>query len=230
MGQSLNVGKGPDLFSGAQLFPDSAVFAYTSVENNNLDNFYNLHPLEQALVSHAVDVRKSEFGDARYCAHRALKVLGRDTGAPILRGERGMPLWPSAVTGSLTHTHGLRAAVLAPTLLIRSLGIDCEVAEPLPEGVLSSIARPSELAQLEILREHGITAPEKILFCAKEATYKAWFPITHRWLGFEHAEIEISLDGSFISHLLIRPTPFSCIRGRWVEQDGFVLASTVITK
>ena len=30
---------------------------------------------------------------------------------------------------------------------------------------------------------------DRILFCAKEATYKAWFPLTQRWLGFEDAHI-----------------------------------------
>jgi len=29
----------------------------------------------------------------------------------------------------------------------------------------------------------------EFLFCAKEATYKAWFPLTKRWLGFEDAHI-----------------------------------------
>ena len=37
---------------------------------------------------------------------------------------------------------------------------------------------------------------DRILFCAKEATYKAWFPLTHRWLGFEDAHITFTVDGS----------------------------------
>ena len=35
---------------------------------------------------------------------------------------------------------------------------------------------------------------DRILFCAKEATYKAWFPLTKRWLGFEDAHIVFDLD------------------------------------
>ncbi|MDO4929410.1 MAG: 4'-phosphopantetheinyl transferase superfamily protein [Corynebacterium sp.] len=229
--RTVNVGHGPDLFAGLDLFPESAVFTYLETPTNtDLTHFKRLHPLEQALVSHAVDIRKAEFGDARYCAHQALRILGRDTGAPILRGERGMPLWPAAMSGSLTHTRGFRAAVLAPGLLIRSMGIDCEVAEPIPEGVLPSIASDTEIDQIEQLRSWGVTAPEKVLFCAKEATYKAWFPITHRWLGFEHAEIVFNKDGTFIAYLLIRPTPVPFIEGRWAEQDGYVLASTFILK
>ena len=87
------------------LFPESAKFCTMNVANHSTDltRFNMLHPLERALVAHAVDIRKAEFGDARWCAHQALADLGRDSSQPILRGERGMPLWPSAVSGALTH-------------------------------------------------------------------------------------------------------------------------------
>ena len=104
----------------ASLFPPSAKFCWmrTAVPRQgaptDLTRYLSLHPLEQALVTHSVDKRKAEFGDARWCAHQALEALGRDSSKPILRGERGMPLWPSSVSGSLTHTDGFRAAVAAP--------------------------------------------------------------------------------------------------------------------
>ena len=52
---------------------------------------------------------------------------------------------------------------------------------------------------------------DRILFCAKEATYKAWFPLTRRWLGFEDAHIifDVNSDGisgEFVSQILIDPT------------------------
>ena len=72
------------------LFPAAAQFCSMQVDRSSADlsRYHELHPLEQALVAHAVTVRKAEFGDARWCAHQALKKLGRDSGAPILRGER----------------------------------------------------------------------------------------------------------------------------------------------
>ncbi|AHI23030.1 4'-phosphopantetheinyl transferase family protein [Corynebacterium vitaeruminis] len=215
----------------ADLFPPSAKYVVKLVptDQHDLTNFRNLHPLERALVAHAVDVRKAEFGDARWCAHEALKALDRDTGEPILRGERGMPLWPASVSGSLTHTDGLRAAVVAPRLLVRSMGLDAEVAEPLPDGVLPSISRPSELAQLSYLKDKGVGCADRLLFCAKEATYKAWFPLTRRWLGFEQAEIDLRDDGTFVSYLLLRPTPVPFIEGKWMIKDGFIIATTAVT-
>lgn len=214
----------------ATLFPSAARYCYvkTSTEEIDLSNYRNLHPLEQSLVSHSVDLRKSEFGDARWCAHQALRELGHSDGEPILRGERGAPLWPDRVCGSMTHTRGFRAAVVAPRLQVRAMGLDAEPAEPLPPEVLGSVAREGEVAQLERLQDNGVTAADRLLFCAKEATYKAWFPMTQRWLGFEQAEIDIREDGTFIAYLLVRPTPVPFISGRWVERDGFYLAATAV--
>lgn len=212
------------------LFPAEARWCSVTVDMSqpDLENFRHLHPLEQAVVSHSVRVRKAEFGDARWCAHRALKELGLGNGLPVLRGDRGMPLWPDGVCGSLTHTNGFRAAVVAPTWAVRSMGLDAEPAQPLPEGILGSIARPGELPRLEKLAEAGVVAPDRLLFCAKEATYKAWFPMTHRWLGFEDAEIDLRLDGTFVSYLLVRPTPVPFIRGRWMIRNGYVIATTAV--
>ena len=215
----------------SSLFPDAARFCYviTDRERPDLQNYHGLHPLEQALVSHSVDVRKAEFGDARWCAHQALRDLGEWDNEPILRGERGMPLWPRDITGSMTHTEGFRAAVVAPRTHVRSMGLDAEPADPLPREVIGSIARPGEMPQLERLRNEGIECADRLLFCANEATYKAWFPMTHRWLGFEDAEIDIRSDGSFVSYLLVRPTPVPFISGRWMVDDGYVIAATAVT-
>ena len=215
----------------ASLFPDAARFCYviTDKQHPDLQNYHGLHPLAQALVSHSVDIRKAEFGDARWCAHQALSDLGEWNHEPILRGERGMPLWPRDITGSMTHTEGFRAAVVAPKTHVRSMGLDAEPAQPLPREVISSIARPGEMPQLERLQDEGIECADRLLFCAKEATYKAWFPMTHRWLGFEEAEIDIRSDGSFVSYLLVRPTPVPFISGRWMLDDGYVIAATAVT-
>ena len=212
------------------LFPESARFCYVRTTDSYTDlvNYHHLAPEERSVVSQAVDIRKSEFGDARWCAHRALKELGYTGSEPILRGERGMPLWPEGYTGSMTHTEGLRAAVAAPVSQVRSMGLDAEPAEPLPEHVLTMIARAGEMPQLGRLQRAGITCPDRLLFCAKEATYKTWFPMTHRWLDFDQAEIDLRLDGSLISYILARPTPVPFITGRWVIREGYVIVSAAV--
>ena len=208
------------------MLPAHSSFRQLWTHGNDLGNYNSLDPAERNLVAGAVDSRKAEFGDARWCAHRAIEELtGKPSAKPILRGERGMPIWPNQITGSMTHTDGFRAAVVAPRLLVRSIGVDAEIAQPLPEGVLASIASERELSRMG---ETGLACADRLLFCAKEATYKAWFPLTGRWLGFEDADIDLRADGTFISYILVRPTPVHFIEGHWTVENGYVIATAIV--
>ena len=195
-----------------------------------------LFPEEEALVARAVGKRRREFTTARDCARTALADLGVAP-APILAGERGAPQWPPGIVGSITHCVGYRAAAAACTCDIPTIGLDAEPDEVLPGGVLEVVSLPGER---ERLRDLAAVAPgtcwDRLLFCAKEATYKAWFPLARRWLGFEDADITISaMDGSFESRLLVpAPTvggsPLAGFTGRWLARDGLLLtAITALT-
>ncbi|MFD2455547.1 4'-phosphopantetheinyl transferase [Corynebacterium mendelii] len=212
------------------LFPQSAKLRWIlrHGDNESLEHLPGLFDEEKTLVESSVIVRKSQFADARWCAHRALEELGIGAGKPITRGKRGMPVFPPAVTGSITHSGGFRAAVVAPRRFVASIGIDAEPAEELPYPLVYSIARDNEQRQIARLRCQGLGYADRLLFCAKEATYKAWFPLTFRWLDFDQAEIDIRTDGTFISYLLVRPTPVPFIAGRWTVSNGFVIAATSV--
>lgn len=153
-----------------------------------------LHPVEAEQIAGAVAGRRADFAWARACAREAMDRLGVPTG-PIVRGGRGMPVWPPGVVGTLTHTDGLRAAALAPAGLVRSVGLDVEPHEPLAAGVLEAVSLPEEAAWVRAVgAEIGSVHWDKLLFTAKEATYKAWFPLTRRWLGFADAHITLVPD------------------------------------
>jgi 4'-phosphopantetheinyl transferase EntD len=106
----------------------------------------------------------------------------------------------------------------------------------LPDGVLSAISLPAERHELTALPD-GLHW-DRILFCAKEATYKAWYPLTHRWLGFEDAHISFTADGSgaagtFESRILVDPAaefgpPLNTLAGRWSVADGLVLTAIAL--
>jgi 4'-phosphopantetheinyl transferase EntD len=155
---------------------------------------------------------------------------------PILKGEKGEPCWPDGVVGSLTHCEGFRGAAVGRTDAARSVGIDAEPHDVLPKGVLDAISLPAERSELGGL-PNGLHW-DRILFCAKEATYKAWFPVTHRWLGFEDAHITFTVDnggttGGFASKVLIDPAapsgpPLNTLRGRWSVRDGLALTAIVL--
>jgi 4'-phosphopantetheinyl transferase EntD len=195
-----------------------------------------LFPEEEALVARAVDKRRREFTTARTCARTALVDLGVAP-APILPGERGAPQWPPGIVGSITHCAGYRAAAVARACDVLTVGLDAEPDEVLPGGVLEVVSLPGER---ERLRDLAAAAPgtcwDRLLFCAKEATYKAWFPLTRRWLGFEDADVTINAtDGTFESRLLVPApdvggSPLAGFTGRWLARDGLLLtAITTLT-
>ncbi len=76
----------------------------------------------------------------------------------------------------MTHCDGFRGAVVGRSAEVRALGgIDAEPHDTLPKGVLDAISLPAERLALGGLPGGDCTG-DRILFCAKEATYKAWFP------------------------------------------------------
>ncbi|SBT43713.1 4'-phosphopantetheinyl transferase family protein [Micromonospora auratinigra] len=207
-----------------QLLPP-AVAAVEAYDDSDVEP---LHPQEAALVARAVDKRWREFTTARTCARRALRALGLPTG-PILTGERGAPLWPGGVTGSLTHCAGYRAAVVARQEDVRSLGIDAEPDAPLPDGVLDAVALPEEQAMVRRLTGRHPGPPwDRLLFSAKESVYKAWYPLTGIFLGFDEARVVFHpADGSFTARVLV-PGRGRDFDGRYRTGSGLVVTAVAV--
>ncbi len=193
-----------------------------------------LFPEEEVFVRRAVDIRRREFTTARACARAALARLGIPPTA-ILPGEHGSPQWPPDIVGSMTHCVGYRGAAVARKADVLALGLDAEPDENLPEEVLGAIALDDERTQLAAL---AVAAPgpswDRLLFSAKESLYKAWFPLTQRWLGFEEAVISINpASGTLTGRLLVPgPTvhgsPLTRFTGRWLARDGLLLTAIAV--
>ena len=190
----------------------------------------DLFPEEERSLGRAVEKRRHEFLTGRACARRALTDLGHGPVA-IPSGDRGEPLWPGGVVGSITHCRGYRACAVASAEQVRSVGIDAEVDEPLSQGVLEAIAFGRERAM--VARPGAGVCLDRLLFSAKEAIYKAWFPLARRWLGFEDVEVTIDLGGGTFRAALLVPGPaigtgpLTEFRGRWCVERG-VLATAVV--
>jgi 4'-phosphopantetheinyl transferase EntD len=191
-------------------------------------------PGEEGLVAHAVEVRVREFVTGRRCARDALAKLGH-LPTPIRRGLMHEPKWPAGLVGSITHTAGFRAAAVAPRSLIASVGIDAEPNGELPENIEMAIATEGESEMLAALvRAFPATHWNRLLFCAKEAIYKAWYPLTGRWLGFEDARVAIDPAGTFAATVLIDGTrtdggpPLTVLQGRFLVTRGLIGTAVVV--
>jgi 4'-phosphopantetheinyl transferase EntD len=180
-------------------------------------------------LGRAVGRRRREFTTGRACTREALARLGLPPTA-VGSGTRGEPLWPAGVVGSITHCDGYRACAVAHARDVRALGVDAEVHAPLPADVLDVVASPAERRALS---EHPEGLPwDRLLFSAKEAVFKAWYPLTGRELDFEDVELRIDARGGTFEALVLVDAPElggeSRLRGRWRMDGAFVATAVVV--
>jgi 4'-phosphopantetheinyl transferase EntD len=190
-------------------------------------------PGEEYLIGSAVEKRRREFITTRRCAREALAMLGFAP-IPIHSGSAREPQWPIGVVGSITHTTNFRAAAVAPQNVVASIGIDAEPDSSIPDDIVKAIAIGSEPEMLaELTRAFPAIHWGRILFSAKEAVYKAWYPLTRRWLGFEDARLTLDPSGTFLAELLVDGTrvaggpPLTELRGRFLIARGLIATVAV---
>jgi len=194
-------------------------------------------PAEAQAVERAVASRVREFAAGRACARSAMVQLGR---APVAvpAGSDRAPDWPAGLVGSITHTKGYCASVVALASLYAGIGLDVERVGAVGSDLWPRLYTPWELAWLErqpvAMRDEAAT----LLFCAKEAFYKSQYPTTGRWLEFDDVEVELevearaSADQPGVGTYTIRvgrhvvPAGFPASgRGRYCRDAGLLLAS-----
>ena len=194
-----------------------------------------MFPEEREAVAAAVPQRQKEFGTVRGCARAALAELGMPP-TPLLPGPDRAPIWPGGIVGAMTHCTGYRAAAVARSSDMRAIGLDAEPNEPIDDpGVIGLVTLPGERAQLPRLADlEPDICWDRLIFSAKESVYKAWYPLTRRWLGFEEAHLTLDpTDATFTARLLV-PGPvvdgreITEFSGRWLVEAGLVMTAVVV--
>jgi enterobactin synthetase component D len=163
-------------------------------------------PEEANAFPEACQRRRQEFWLGRAAAHRCILALCGRSEQPIGRGSKGQPLWPAGLVGSITHTRGLALAAVARREHHRGLGLDVERRDRrVREDVGRLVALPTERAWISSA-ESDLRL--KLLFSAKEAIFKALFPLGEVFLGYKDAELrwEPSQSG-FVAHVLVDAAP-----------------------
>ena len=187
--QAASAPPGSELLAG--LFEPDVLFAASAI-CAELDAL----PLdERACAEKAVAKRQREFAQGRVLARSLLSRLGADTG-PLLRDADRVPLWPTGVVGSISHTHDLCAVAVAREGEgeggVLGVGLDVEPAEPLEPELEVRICTPAERAWLRERpaseRRHAV----RIFFSVKECVYKACFPRSRERWGFQELEVELT--------------------------------------
>jgi 4'-phosphopantetheinyl transferase EntD len=138
----------------------------------------------RAFAGSVVKVKRAS-GAARIVARQLLTQLGYPASA-LPKSASGAPVWPAGVTGSLAHDSRVAIAAVGLSRDVGALGIDVEPAELLPSELLDLVATPRERLRMADDPYHG-----RLLFVAKEAVYKAVYPLDQTFL--EHHDVEINL-------------------------------------
>lgn len=191
-----------------------------------------LLPEERTFVAAAVERRRREFAAGRNLAHSLLAGLGKE--APLRREPDGRPAWPPGIVGSITHCATLAAVAVASADDCAGIGIDIEVNRPLSQGTARFIL--GEREQQWIRRSDPRLATETLLrvFCAKEALYKAIYPIARCALPLHALTVErCARTESFVARLGVEAAPFPkdvLLEGRWAARHGHVAAAVVISR
>ena len=174
---------------------------------------------ERALVTRAVPHRRAEFIGGRWCAHEALRAIGKSSRA-LLPGTLGALQWPAGTIGSITHDQAWCCAVAGTAGHIQGVGLDLCAA-----GRRTAVAdiEPMLLADAERAacdQAHDRLAHLHMLFCAKEAVVKAISALAGRFLDLREIAVALSADtfGARVDGL-----PFY-VQGRHTMLQGHALA------
>ena len=198
-----------------------------------------LLPEEEACLSpRAVAKRRREFAAGRACARAALAVLGV-VDFPLRSGPDRSPLWPADIVGSLSHCVDFCGVAVARRGAIAGLGLDVERARPLQDRVAEMICTEAERDRLERLPDLPFGLWAMVVFCAKEGTYKCFYPLARMHLDFHDVEIDPDpATGSFTARVLrargpaggaAAEPPVRVLRGRFAWNDAHVFAGVTLT-
>ena len=141
---------------------------------------------EAASIASPVPAARRASGAARIVARHLLAQLGH-AGVRLPKGASGEPIWPAGIAGSIAHDDTIAVAAVGRKRDVGSVGIDIEPAVLLPPDMLELIATPQELHKIADDPLRG-----KLLFAAKEAVYKAVYPLDRVFLEFRDIEVDLA--------------------------------------
>jgi len=183
-----------------------------------------LFPVELPLLEGRTARRRDEFSSGRYCARRAMVARGMPAG-PVVSNTDRSPAWPSGTRGSLTHSQQLVGAAVSGSL--EGLGIDLEHFGRLSRRAAERILTEVESRKLDVAGEDDFLRQATIVFSAKEAVYKAIYPIARLYVGYREVRITLKPEqaefrASYVGHNRLN-NPLESGVGHWGLIEGAVL-------
>jgi 4'-phosphopantetheinyl transferase EntD len=203
-----------------ELFDDPRVLVLTA----ELDDaaIAGLTPREAESVSRAVLTRKRELATGRALARLALERQGHPGEEIPVAADRA-PIWPDAIAGSISHSDTRAIVAVGRRAEIGSVGIDLERGPELARDLWSAILLPEEVDAIDRLDLAQRGQRALLLFAAKEALYKAQYPVSRTFMEFHALRVDVEpaspTRGALVCTFQIAVPPFdggTVVRGRYL--------------
>lgn len=179
-----------DLATRDLLRPAGGVLRFCAIEGVDLRAL-------PADLQRAAPRRQRTYAAGREAASKALQAAGLGVQVWPGRGADLLPIWPEGWQGSISHTDDLATAIVRPHHgRLAPLGLDLEriMDTKTAQDVAPDIA--PELLPVLPASDQNLTITRA--FSAKEALYKALYPITRGFQGFDAAQVSL---GATAAHL-----------------------------
>jgi enterobactin synthetase component D len=185
---------------------------------------------EKHLMSNAPLKRRQDFATGRWCARQALNNLGIAS-TTISIGARREPIWPTGITGSISHTKDYYCA--AVSLVKSALGVDAEnLANSFRFNKTDNIKKVctnQEYKKITSIQQTLINFTCHVIFSAKESFYKSVYPIIKTFIDYKDVEIEIDWKNLTYEVLLVKDLSSSLIKGKRFRGDYWISENTIVT-
>jgi 4'-phosphopantetheinyl transferase EntD len=97
-----------------------------------------------------------------------------------------------------------------------------------PDVTSPGCARKSDAGErrsIEHLAKENLHA-DRLLFSIKESVFKAWYPLTKRWIGFDDSTVTINPDNhTFVARLHSQEIEFA---GRYTTMAGMLCTAIAV--
>ncbi len=153
----------------------------------------SLHEEERRPLSRFAVRRKITYAGGRFALRDLLKRHGLDTA--ILSDDRGAPILPASVRGSISHKDEVAAALLTRDVT-GHFGVDVEAVPGPSDELAARILTERELAVVRVMQDEQRALELSLRFSAKESIYKALDPYVRRYVAHEEVEVTPLVDGT----------------------------------
>lgn len=156
-------------------------------------------------VKVSVAKRQHEYMTGRLCAFRAICELGNHYTRIVNCDKNQLPIWPSGIVGSISHSDYYAVAIVGSNIRYASMGVDIEhmnfdrhTIESINDQVIDS-EEHRILDEIDTYNKKYDKHLRLTIFSAKESFYKCMYPKIKKHIEFKSIHvIEINQVENFM--------------------------------